>query len=103
MLLHLRSIGAAVLISLSGCQTLLDLERAHVDPALTTQPEVTEASEDEPTLSPPAAPSDAGGNSDQFSSAPAPQCEGFDNSRVKLIREDGQLPPLPDALPTPGN
>lgn len=90
---------AAALASLVGCQTILDLEEARLDPSLTTEPRASEPGEEEPTSAPPAA-SDAGSSSDLASSAPAPACEGFDNSRVGILRADGTLPPLPDA-PTP--
>lgn len=84
-----------------ACQTLLDLEPAELDPSLTPNPEVTEPDRSEPI--PPSAAEPDAGTTDSVSSGPTEQCEGFDNSRVKLLRSDGTLPPLPQPPTTPAN
>lgn len=92
-------LGVLAFTSLFGCQTILDLEEAKLDPSLTTKPEDTEPEKPDESTSAPVL-VDAGSSSGAVSSKPAPQCEGFDNSRVGILRKDGTLPPLPNA-PTP--
>lgn len=84
-----------------ACQTLLDLEPAELDPSLTPNREVSEPARGEPTIE--TSPEPDAGTTDSVSSSPAAECEGFDNSRVKLLRPDGTLPPLPQPPTTPAN
>ncbi len=103
MSLQLRLVWVTWL-ACSACQTILSIEQAQVDPELTTESSATteveaDETDDEATSADTAAP-DAGGSGSN-SSEPAPQCEGFDNSRVELLNADGTLPPLPEVAPGP--
>lgn len=99
----LRAVGLA-LLAVTGCQTLLDIQQAEVDPSLESDSDDTPPPEPpaSPPPPPPAPDDEPDAALDETSSAPeVPVCEeGFDNRRVKRLNADGTLPPLPDA-PTP--
>lgn len=91
-----------VLLTGTGCQTLLDIQQAEVDPSLEADPDDTPPPKPAPPPSTPPTPNEPDAAADDTSSAPEAECvDAFDNRRVKRLNSDGTLPPLPDAPSTP--
>lgn len=97
-----RWMVAVAWLTSSGCQTLLGLEQAELDPSLEDDVEVTSPRETSAEPNPETSPTEDT-NTASSSSEPSEVCEGFDNTRVKLLRADGTLPPLPDTPSSPEN
>lgn len=111
---------SASVATMLGCQAVLGIEDATVDPALvsadTSEPRESPATHDSANSAAnpdgmgsdtaPAEPADtapADSSNSDTASTETPVCAGFDNSRVKRRNPDGSLPPLPEVVVPPAS
>lgn len=85
-----------------GCQAILDIDEARVDPTLVdgeseTRDNGPNASASDRTDEPGQTSTYSAAEVTADAEAPA-QCETFDNRRVTRLNADGSLPPLPRAV-----